>query len=289
MKRLSLLICLGLILLLVLSVLPAAAAIPKITGVSPSTAPNDGSFTLTISGSGFTGATVVRLNKCKLKTGGSSEPPFTGSFVVKGDSKIEATFDLTDKKVGDYDVSIYVPGETVNFGWGDGSGLFHIYSSTGAKPKTTTTVTGSETTAETTPGDSGEGDNSVFFDTSPSGATIFLDGDEIGTSPFTFHTDKDGAHLVLVKKTGCEDYSESINIIRNQRVYFFKSLTQFANATNPSATGPSGKTTTMPRNTLRIPTPLGTFEAPPEEAPLSPATILWAVAAVAVFIVLRRR
>ena len=111
MKRSSLFICLVLILLLVVAGIPIAAASSKttITGVSPSTGTNDGYYTITITGTGLTTATIVRLNKCKLKTGDSSEAPFTGEIKGKSSTQIIATFDLTGKKVGDYEVSVNAP------------------------------------------------------------------------------------------------------------------------------------------------------------------------------------
>jgi hypothetical protein len=290
MKRSSLFICLVLILLLIMAGIPPATASPKITGVSPSTAPNDGHFTLTITGSGLTDVTTVRLNKCKLKTGDSSEAPFTGTFSVKGDSKIVATFDLTGKKVGQYDVSVNAPHDGSD-DWGVGDGIFQIYSSTGSTP-TVTKTTGTGTTTEPTETSSGEGDNSVFFETTPSGATIFLNGEEIGTSTFTYYTNRDGTYDVLVKKLGFEDYNAKVTILRGKRVHFSAPLTQVSAGSTPVITGASGtpiKTaTTIKRVTLKL-TPLGTFEPPPEESPSGPATVLWAVALGIALLVMRRR
>ena len=290
MKRSSLFVCLVLILLLVMAGIPLAAASPKITSVSPSTAPNDGYYTITITGSGLTGVTMVRLNKCKLKTGDSSEPPFTGTFSVKGDSKIVATFNLDGKKVGDYDVSVNAPHDNTE-DWGVGDGIFHIYSSTGSTP-TATKTTGTGTTTEPTETTSGEGDNSVFFESTPTGATFFLNGEEIGTSTFTYYTNRDGTYDVLVKKLGFEDYEAKVTIIRGKRVHFSAPLTQLSAGSTPVITGASGtpiKTvTTNKRITLKL-TPLGTFEPPPEESPAGSATVLWAVTLGIALLVIRRR
>jgi hypothetical protein len=290
MKRSSLCICLVLIILLVMAGIPAASASPKITGVSPSTAPNSGHFTLTITGSGLTDVTTVRLNKCKLKTGGASEAPFTGTFSVKGDSRIVATFDLTDKKVGQYDVSVNAPHDGTE-DWGVGDAIFQIYSSTGSTP-TVTKTTGTGTTTEPTETTSGDGENSVFFESTPTGATIFLNGEEIGTSTFTYYTNRDGTYDVLVKKLGFEDYTAKVTIIRGKRVHFSAPLTQLSAGSTPVITGASGtpiKTvTTNKKYTLKL-TPLGTFEPTPEESPSGPATVMWAVALGIVLMVIRRR
>jgi hypothetical protein len=290
MKRSSLFICLVLLLLLVMAGIPLAAASPKVTGVSPGSYPNNGVYTIEIYGSGFDGVTLVRLNKCKLKTGDSSEPPFTGSFSVKSSSKIVATFDLNGKKIGDYDVSVNAPRDGTD-DWGVGDGIFHIYATTGSTP-TATKTSGTGTTTEPTETSSGEGENSVFFETSPSGATIFLNGEEIGTSTFTYYTNRDGTYDVLVKKLGFEDYEARVTILRGKRVHFSAPLTQLSAGSTPVITGTSGtpiKTvTTFKRVTLKL-TPLGTFEPPAEESPSGPATVLWAVALGIAFLVIRRR
>jgi PEGA domain len=290
MKRSSLFVCLVLILLLVMAGIPIASASPKITSVSPSTAPNDGYYTVEIKGSGLTGVTTVRLNKCIIKTGDSSEAPFTGTFSVKGDSKIVATFNLKGKKIGQYDVSVNAPHDGSD-DWGVGDGIFQIYSSTGSTP-TATKTTGTGTTTEPTETASGEGDNSVFFETTPSGATIFLNGEEIGTSTFTYYTNRDGTYDVLVKKLGFEDYEAKVTIIRGKRVHFSAPLTQLSAGSTPVITGASGtpiKTvTTNKRITLKL-TPLGTFEPPAEESPAGPATVMWAVALGIALLVVRRR
>jgi len=279
------------VFLFVLAAIPPAAALPKITGVSPSTAPNDGTFTLTITGTDLSGATLVRLNKCKLKTGGSSEPPFTGTIKSAGPTKIVATFNLNGKKVGQYDVSAQVPIEDFPENWAvGGDGIFQIYDSTSSRPTTTSTVTGTHTETETTREESGDGENSVFFETNPTGATIYLDGDEIGTSPFIFNTNKDGTHDVLVKLEGYEDYSSTVTIVRNQRVYFSSgALIPLPPNSTSSANGSAlpGKTPTKKRVTLNI-TPLGTAEPSAEESPVGPSTILWAVAVTMAVIVVRR-
>jgi len=289
MKRSSLFICLVLILLLVMAGIPIASASPKITGVSPSYAPNEGHWQITITGSDLKDVQTVRLNKCIIKTGDSSEAPFTGTFSVKGDSRIVATFDLTGKKVGQYDVSVNAPHDGSD-DWGYKE-AYHIYSASSSTP-TATKTTGTGTTTEPTETASGEGDNSVFFESTPTGATIFLNGEEIGTTTFTYYTNRDGTYDVLVKKLGFEDYNARVTILRGKRVHFSAPLTQLSAGSTPVITGASGtpiKTvTTNKKVTIRL-TPLGTFEPTPEESPSGPATVLWAVALGIVLLVIRRR
>ena len=294
MKRSTLFVCLALILLLVMAGIPVVSAVspPTISRVSPSSGTNDGYYTLTISGSNLGNVTTVRLNKCKLKTGDTSEPPFSGEITGRGAGQVTARFNLNGKKVGDYDVSVNAPGD-LGDNWGVGDAMFHIYAS-GSGPSATKTTKPGSTASETytTPS---EGENSVFFETSPSGATIFLDGTEIGTSTFTYYTDYDGSHRVIAKKLGYEDYEELITIVEGRRTYFRGELIPLSSSsgtTTPSATvsGKPGKTvTTIKKSTLIMPTPLGTFEAPVEESPAGPATVLWAVVLGIALLVIRRR
>lgn len=299
MKRSSLFICLVLILLLVMAGIPplAAASVtasPEITSVSPGSAPNSGSFTITIKGSNLDKVVEMRLNKCKLATNGPSQPPFDGTITAQSSTSITARFDLTGKVVGDYSVSVMAPADPANGmpeTWGDTPyGWFYVYAS-GSTPKATTTP-GTGTTTEPTETTSGEGDNSVFFESTPTGATFFLNGEEIGTSTFTYYTNRDGTYDVLVKKLGFEDYNARVTILRGKRVHFSAPLTQLSAGSTPVITGASGtpiKTvTTNKKVTLRL-TPLGTFEPTPEESPSGPATVLWAVALGIALLVIRRR
>ena len=121
---------------------------------------------------------------------------------------------------------------------------------------------------------------------------FFLNGEEIGTSTFTYYTNRDGTYDVLVKKLGFEDYNARVTILRGKRVHFSAPLTQLSAGSTPVITGASGtpiKTvTTNKKVTLRL-TPLGTFEPTPEESPSGPATVLWAVALGIALLVIRRR
>ena len=153
MKRFSLLACLVLLLLLVPAV---QAASPTISGISPQTGPNNGVVTITITGSNLDTVNLVRLNKCKLVAGGSSEAPFAGIITGQSSTKIVAKFDLTGKKVGMYSVSARGYQENLEV-WGHMESVFNVYSASGPTPATTTTTTTGTTETETTV-TSGEGE-----------------------------------------------------------------------------------------------------------------------------------
>lgn len=293
MKRSSFALCLVLLLLPVATGI--ASASPHITGISPSSGPNNGVVQVTITGSGFDPVSLVRLNKCKLKTGDIvSVPPFSASIIHQSSSVITAEFDITGKRAGSYELSVkaIVDGHEE---WDYMESAFEVYQAgTTTAPTTTTTTETTTTTRHTT----STGGNSVYFETNPNGATIFMDGDEVGISTFTYYTSDEGIHDVLVKKLGYEDYSDRVTITEGNRVRFYAQLTPLSasSVTTTPGTLPAAASgtaanpvTTIRKSTLKIPTPLGTFSPPAEESPVSPAVVLLAAGIGAVFVVLRRR
>ncbi|MFA5267685.1 MAG: PEGA domain-containing protein [Methanoregula sp.] len=290
MKRSSLIICLVLVSLLVVAGIPIAAATPTISDVRPGSGPNTQTITVTITGSGFSDSSNVWLKKC-----GVGSDMIDGTITSRSATELTATFPLSGHKVGDYDVKVNTP--STLFGGSDDIGVmakgFEVYTSSGSSTKTTTTTTG--TTTVTTYATESEGENSVFFETNPTGATIFLDGSEIGTSTFTYYTDMDGSHEVIVKKIGYEDYEDRVNIAAGgQRTRFYAQLTLLSSSgtTTPVKTvsGQPGKTvTTIKKSTIRLPTPLGTDPPLTEESPSDPATVLWAAVLGIAIVVFRRR
>jgi hypothetical protein len=296
MKRLSLYVCLVLLLLLISAGIPIAAASPAITRVSPSSGPNNGVVTITVTGSGLDLVSVIRLNKCKLKTGGSSQAPFTGTIQSKSATSITATFDITGKIVGDYDVSVNAPYDNHD-DWGEMSAGFIIYSASGKTPTATATAVPGKT-AVTTATTVSTGDNSVFFQTDPTGAEIWLDGEDVGTSTFTYYTNHEGTFDVVVKKIGYEDYTAKVTILEGKRVSFMAPLVPLSssdtsNVTPKSSATPqktSGKNTpAIPKSSMKVPTPWGTDPPVTEESPVDPALALGAAGIAIGFVLLRRR
>jgi len=307
MKRSLLYFSLGLLLLLVIAGIPAAAS-PTVTGVSPVSAPNNGDYKLTIRGTGFTEDTTTWISSCP--TGGIAY----GTVTTWSSTSLTATFPLNGLKAGLYAVYVNTPFTDIAHGYHakDGGYLvdsFNVYQGTGTVYTTTTTTGTSDTTTTATPdvtttttaSSSGEGANSVFFETNPSGAEIWMNGQDLGTSIFTYYTDRDGTYDVVAKKLGYEDYEAKVTILSGQRVRFYGLLTPLAtdDPGNTSATpGASsvvpGKNTTVKngtaiqKSTLKVPTPWGTDPpATDEESSVDPALALGA-AGIAIGLVLRR-
>lgn len=265
MKRFAFPACLVILLLLV----PCVAAFgPAITGVSPVSGPNNGVVTITITGTNLDTATMVRLNKCRLVTGGSSQAPFEGTVLSKSADSITARFDITNKIPGNYDVSISGPFEGLEV-WGVASGAFTIYAGSGYTPPvayTSVPVTSAVPTATTVP----PGTNSVFFESYPPGATVFLDGENVGTTPFTYYTNRKGTFDVLVRQEGYEKYEAKVTILEGRLVHFTAPLTVYSPT---PTTSPTTAKTTAPVTTTATPGTNVTTSGTPPGAPASNTTM----------------
>jgi hypothetical protein len=158
-----------------------------------------------------------------------------------------------------------------------------IASADSATNTTTTNITVNATT--TTPEKEG---GSIFFDTIPSDATIWLDNVNIGTSPFTYSSDKSATFIVLVRKKMFEDYTGTVTVSDGKRVVFYARLTPVSHALAEENTyvAPVTTATTIRKSTMNIPTPWPTTTP---QSPLDPALVIGAAALGTGFWVIRRR
>ena len=157
---------------------------------------------------------------------------------------------------------------------------------TAAESAANTTTTNVTTAATTTAPDRVGG--SIYFDTDPTGATIWLDNVSIGTSTFTYFTENTGTFAVRVWKKGYENYTGTVTVSEGKRVVFEAWLTpvsrEIMGENTPAA--PVATATTIRRSTIDIPTPWPT-SAP--ESPVDPAAVIGAAALGIGFFVIRRR
>jgi hypothetical protein len=129
----------------------------------------------------------------------------------------------------------------------------------------------------------------IYFDSSPAGATIWLDNVSIGMTPFTYYTEKTGMMQVRVEKRLFEDYLGNVTVNTGDRVRFYALLTPV-----PSAM-PAGETpvvvvttaTVVEKNAaVTVPTPWPTSTP---ESPVNPVACLGAVALASGLVLYRRR
>jgi hypothetical protein len=149
-------------------------------------------------------------------------------------------------------------------------------------PANTTSTTATTTTPEPAGG-------SVYFETDPRGATIWLDTTELGTSPFTYYFAKTGTRDVFIRKKGYEDYTDKVSVIAGRKVIFTAVLTPIIYDITDKST-PVLPVTTVPtivrESKMTIPTPWPTS---PPKSPVDPAVVITAAVTVIGFFVIRRR
>lgn len=321
MDRYALFFCLIVLLLLVMAVTPPAAADVTISSLSPTSGTFGKTITVTVTGTGLDANTVnkVLLYRCYSTYGTYGYLPvaitkqtstsLTGTVVLSGGYAVNGYYDLLVYPISGavvYKLQAFTvsgaPGTTTATTSTTTSATTR--TTTVATTRVTTTAATTTTSAAASTTTSSTGGNSVFFETNPTGATISLSGNVIGTSPFTYYTDKDGSFGVVARKDGFEDYEGTVTIKYGGRTRFYALLTPLiASAASANATATVGTTetgdaasgnassavTTIRRSTLKIPTPLGTEDLTvTEESPASPILAL-AAAGIAIGLVLLRR
>ena len=141
-------------------------------------------------------------------------------------------------------------------------------------------------TTTTTPGATG---GSVYFETNPPGATIWLDNIELGTSPFTYYSEKTGTLDVRVRKRLYEDYTDKVVVIECERVVFYARLTPILGEITKETTPPvvaRRTVTTLSKSTIKVPTSWPTSSP---ESPGDPAVVVGAAAiGIGIFVIRRR-
>jgi len=99
---------------------------------------------------------------------------------------------------------------------------------------------------------------SIYFETNPDGATVYLDNNNIGTSTFTYDDAAAGTYKVVIKKDGYKDYNGYVTAIENKRIVFYAKLTPVSEGTTSTTTAPTAtptKTaTTIKKSTVKVPT-----------------------------------
>lgn len=148
-----------------------------------------------------------------------------------------------------------------------------------------TGIVSADSAATTTPEKTG---GSIYFDSYPTGATIWLDNIKLGTTQFTYYSEKSGTFDVLVRKKGYEDYPGQVTVSGGNRVDFYARLIPLSNTINDvnTPTAPVTTATTIRKSTLNVPT---SWPTPTPASPSDAALVIGAVTAAIGFFVIRRR
>ena len=217
----------------------------SLTSISPAAGQINKEIAYTITGTGLDDVAKVYLyNKNYANITDTS--PDTDTNKVKG------TFDLSDADEATYQVC-----------------LVDIYKATkcGLEFDVTTNKKGS-----------------IDVSSSPSGASIYLDGIANGTTPATLDDVIVGSHKIILRKSGYEEWGKTVNVVDGETSEVDAKLYAAATATPVQTTYPPLTYTTIPvtsrptiKSTLKIPTTYADVPTPTPASPADPALILGAV------------
>ena len=132
---------------------------------------------------------------------------------------------------------------------------------------------------------------SIFFDTIPPEATVWVDNIRIGTSPCTYFTEKNGTLEVRIQKKYYEDYSGNVSVDKGDRVVVSAILvplpTDLSRVDTPPAVVVTTATIIEKRVAITVPTPWPSPTTP--ESPVDPAVVIGAITISIAFFVIHRR
>lgn len=175
---------------------------------------------------------------------------------IDSSTKITGVFDLTDAGIATYRVYVLDSAGTRKY---DSSVTFDV----------TTDAVGS-----------------IDIDSSPSGASVYLDGAYAGTTPITLNNQETGSHKILLKHGGYTDYTRTVKITKGGTTTVDADLEAITTAPTPTPTPIREATTAAPTptrtiktRTVTIPTTWASVPTvpPTQAAPLDSAVILNAI------------
>jgi hypothetical protein len=128
---------------------------------------------------------------------------------------------------------------------------------------------------------------SIDISSSPTGASIYVDGSYIGTTPGTADDLVAGSHRVLLQKTGYTDWAKMVKVKEGDTTIVDADLASVTTAPTPIPTTVKTVATTIKKSTLKVPTPWPSATATPA-SPLDPAVIVGATMLGMALVALRK-
>lgn len=256
MKRVPLLVCLVLLLLFVTGVPAAASGAPTLSSITPPGGETNTTVSITsLSGKNFDEGAGFRLRRAPSRD-------VVGSVKTVNSSTITGTINLDKTVPGDYEVCVFNNASTFTC----------------------------DLTFTVTPPREAATASSIFFETSPTGAIVLLNGVRIGTSAFTYQNATPGTYKVIIQKGGYEDYTGSVTVSEGKRTRFYALLTPRGGGTTAMTTLPVQTATTIRKSTLNVPTTWPTAaDTPTPLSAVDPLVTTAAAAAGTLILVVRRR
>ena len=224
-----------------------------LSSIAPSSALTNTTVSITsLIGTNFQDSATISLRR-------TSYNDIFGTVSTLTSTKITGTFDLTNKVPGDYQVCVINPSSDAVCGL-----TFTIDS-----PSTVT-------------------NGSIYFETNPSGASVYVNNTLKGTTALTLSKVPPGSYKVLIQMSGYQSYTETVKVTSGTKSTVYAKLvaseTATATTAPPVTTSPTAVKTTK-KSTITTPTPWPTATATPA-SPLGTLAIIGAVCLA--FITLRK-
>lgn len=220
-----------------------ASTVATVTSITPSSGTTNTSVTITnLAGTGFQSAARMRLSR-------SGYNDVLGSVSTVSSTAITGTFDLTNQVPGTWTACVLYDGTNRVCG-----PTFTINSATSAN-------------------------GSIYFQSSPSGASVYLDNVLEGTTTYTLYNVTPGNHKVLMVASGYQPYAATVTVTAGNQTPVYGNLATVVTATATTATPTPRIYTPVPtakRTTVPVPTawPSAT---PTPASPVGPLVIIGAV------------
>lgn len=232
------------------------AELPTLTSVDPTSGEKNTSVSVDIYGTNFASDATIRLvNPYHNDIIG------TGASTNTAGTRVSGTFNLNGQAPAEYEVCVY---------------------------NTASVYVCNLTFTVLSPGES-LANSSIYFDSYPAGATVYLNRTEVGTTTFTKYNVTPGTYQVVVRKSGYRDYTANLTVPANKRVSFYAQLTALdadTTATTAKTATTTRTATTVKKSTLKVPTTWATTETS-QESPVDPVVLAGAIGLA--FAVLRKR
>ena len=127
---------------------------------------------------------------------------------------------------------------------------------------------------------------SVYFQSSPSGASVYLNNTLAGTTPFTLYNVTPGGYLVLMEESGYHPYAGTVTVTSGSQASVYGTLVALPPVTTATPAAPAPTTYTLvptvKYTTIPVPTPWPSA-TPTPSSPLGPLAIIGAVG-IAIFV-----
>ncbi|MFA6363951.1 PEGA domain-containing protein [Methanoregula sp.] len=208
--------------------------------------PNNGLVNNTITITSLTGTNFLSMATMKLSRTGYNDIP--GTAVYSSSTKIGGTFNLTSRAPGTYQVCVSNDATTYVCGLS-----FVIYTSD--------TVNGT-----------------LYVQSSPSGASIYVDSAYMGKTTMTLYNITPGSHTIHLLLSGYNDWSDTITVTSGNTINEYATLKATAtDATTAPTSTPTTVKTTLKVTTAKVPTTYPKTTTTTQKSPVEGAMVLGAV------------